>query len=310
MTIGNPDRKHPRVQRYRASVQRELWGTTAIEVAYNYQVGDRLPMTLRMDYLPEEYWNGDNVRDVTQQNFLQTNVPNPFLLSRFSSLQATNPALYARMAGNAFFTNTTVQLNRLLRGPYPQYASVNFANLPLGKQTTHGVEINFTRRFNKGFALSAAYSGNRIRNLEFLNEYDREPTLWQPNANGRPHRITASGLAEIPFGPGRKFANTGVLGAILGGWQVGGTLEYQPGPLLTWGNVFFYGDFDDIAERRPDARSLVQRRRRVRARSGEGTGQLPEARLPVPNRWRQGAEPPAGEHELHANGDAARSQCR
>ena len=238
--------KHPRVQRYRASVQRELWGTTAIEVAYNYQIGDRLPMTLRMDYLPEEYWNGSNVRDLTQQNFLQTNVPNPFLLSRFSSLQASNPALYARMAGNAFFTNTTVQLNRLLRGPYPQYSAVNFANLPLGKQTTHGVEINFTRRFNKGFALSAAYSGNRIRNLEFLNEYDREPTLWQPNVNGRPHRITASGLAEIPFGPGRKFASTGVLGAILGGWQVGGTLEYQPGPLLTWGNVFFYGDFDDI----------------------------------------------------------------
>ena len=122
VTIGNPDRKHPRVQRYRASVQRELWGTTAIEVAYNYQVGDRLPMTLRMDYLPEEYWNGNNVRDVTQQNFLQTNVPNPFLLSRFSSLQTTNPALYARMAGNAFFTATTVQLHRLLRGPYPQYA--------------------------------------------------------------------------------------------------------------------------------------------------------------------------------------------
>src|SRR5688500_11527913 len=245
--IGNADRKHPRVQRYRASVQRELWGTTAIEVAYNYQIGDRLPMTLRMDYLPEEYWNGDNVRNLTQQNFLQTNVPNPFLLSRFSSLQATNPALYARMAGNAFFTATTVQLHRLLRGPSPQYSQVSFANLPLGKQTTHGVEINFTRRFNKGFALSAAYSGNRIRNLEFLNEYDRVPTLWQPNANGRPHRITASGLAEIPFGPGRKFASSGVLGAILGGWQVGGTLEYQPGPLLTWNNnVYFNGDFEDI----------------------------------------------------------------
>ena len=128
---------------------------------------------------------------------------------------------------------------------------LNFANLPLGKQTTHGVEVNFTRRFHKGYALSASYSGNRIRNLELLNEYDRVPTLWQPNVNGRPHRVTASGLAEIPFGPGRKFGGTGVLGAILGGWQVGGTLEYQPGPLLTWGppqnpNVFFYGDFEDI----------------------------------------------------------------
>jgi hypothetical protein len=244
--IGNPDRKHPRVQRYRASVQRELWGTTAIEVAYNYQLGDRLPMTLRMDYLPEQYWNGDNVRNVTQQNFLQTNVPNPFLLSRFASLQTTNPDLYARMAGSAFFTSTTVQLHRLLRGPYPQYSSVSFANLPLGKQTTHGVEVNFTRRLNNGFALNAAYSGNRIRNLEFLNEFDREPTLWQPNANGRPHRVTAGGLAEVPFGRGRRFESTGVLGAIVSDWQVAGTLEYQPGPLLTWGNLFFYGDFDDI----------------------------------------------------------------
>ena len=251
VTISNPDREHPRVQRFRASVQRDLWGTTAIEVAYNYQVGDRLPMTLRMDYLPEEYWNDSNVRDLTQQNFLNTNVPNPFLLSRFSSLQATNPALYARMAGNSFFTNTTVQQNRLLRGPYPQYNGLSFSNLPLGKQTTHGLEINFTRRFTKGFALSAAYAGNRIRNLELLNEFDREPTLWQPNANGRPHRITASGLAEIPLGPGRKFVREGVLAAILGGWQVGGTLEYQPGPLLTWGNVFFYGDLDDIASDDP-----------------------------------------------------------
>jgi hypothetical protein len=176
-------------------------------------------------------------------------VPNPFHITRFSPLQASNPALYARMAGNAFFTSTTVQLHRLLR-PFPHMSAGNnglvFANLSLGKQTTHGVEINFTRRFSKGFALSAAYSGNRILNLEFLNEYDRVPTLSQPNVNGRPHRVTASGLAELPFGAGRKFATTGVLGAIVGGWQVGGTLEYQPGPLLTWGNVFFNGDFEDI----------------------------------------------------------------
>src|SRR5687767_15573600 len=54
-TIGNPDRKHPRVQRYRASVQRELLGTTAIEVAYNYQLGVRLLMTLCIDYLTASY---------------------------------------------------------------------------------------------------------------------------------------------------------------------------------------------------------------------------------------------------------------
>jgi hypothetical protein len=248
VTITDANREHPRVQRYRLSVQRELWGTSAIEVAYNYQIGDRLSMTRREDYLPEEYWNKSNVRDLTQQNFLQQNVQNPFRLSVFAPLQTSNPALYSRLANNSFFTATTVQLHRLLRGPFPQYNSFSYSNLPIGENRTHGVEINFTRRFSNGFALSAAYSGNRIRNLEFLNEYDREPNLWQPNANGRPHRITANGLAEVPYGTGRKYGSEGgVLPAIFGDWQVGGTLEYQPGPLLTWGNVFFYGDYDDIA---------------------------------------------------------------
>jgi hypothetical protein len=31
------------------------------------------------------------------------------------------------------------------------------------------------------------------------------------------------------------------LDLFLGGWQVGVTYEYQPGPLIDWGNVFYYG---------------------------------------------------------------------
>ena len=34
---------------------------------------------------------------------------------------------------------------------------------------------------------------------------------------------------------------------MLGGWQTSGTYEYQPGALLDWDNIFFYGDFEDIA---------------------------------------------------------------
>jgi hypothetical protein len=251
VTLNNPDREHPRVQRYRLSLQRELWGTTVFEAAYNYQVGDRLGVTIRQDYLPEEYWNSTNVRDTTQAALLNSNVPNPFHISRFAALQTTDPELYARLAATPTFTANNVQLHRLLRGSFPQNTSVSFANLPLGKQTTHGVELKLTRRFANGFSVSGSYSGNRIRNLELLNEFDREPNLWQPNANGRPHRFTANGIAEFPFGSGKPFANTGVLAAILGGWQVGSTVEYQPGPLLTWGNVFFYGDFEDIPLENP-----------------------------------------------------------
>ena len=74
------------------------------------------------------------------------------------------------------------------------------------------------------------------------------PTQWVTSQNARPHRITLNGVYELPFGRGRAFLNDGGwLGKILGGWQTGQTFEWQPGPLLQFGNVFYYGDVDDIA---------------------------------------------------------------
>ena len=41
--------------------------------------------------------------------------------------------------------------------------------------------------------------------------------------------------------------------AMLGGWQLGGTFEYQPGALLEFNqDVFFNGDTDDIAKDDPE----------------------------------------------------------
>ena len=50
---------------------------------------------------------------------LNTNVPNPYNIKNFASLQTTNPLLYGFMASNSFFTSTTIRKNQLLR-PFPQ----------------------------------------------------------------------------------------------------------------------------------------------------------------------------------------------
>ena len=41
------------------------------------------------------------------QSLLQQQVPNPFYIGNFASLQTSNPALYARMASNSLFTART-----------------------------------------------------------------------------------------------------------------------------------------------------------------------------------------------------------
>ena len=74
--------------------------------------------------------------DITlAQSLLQQQVTNPFNIANFASLAATNPELYKRMAGNAFFTAATVQRQALLRG-YPQLSGLAYSNLPLGVVTS------------------------------------------------------------------------------------------------------------------------------------------------------------------------------
>ena len=118
-----------------------------------------------------------------------------------------------------------------------------------GAARTHALELNFQRRFAQGFMLNASYTRMFQENRTFLdNEFETEPTIWYPSDTARPHRFTATGIYELPFGQGRAYLQTGILNHILGGWQVAVTYEFQPGPLLAWGSIFYRGDLDTFAE--------------------------------------------------------------
>ena len=93
---------------------------------------DEVSATIRQDYLPEQYWNGDNTRNTTANTFLTANVTNPFNIANFASLRTTDPVLYNRLASNSFFRSATIQRNRLLRA-FPQMTNLSYSNLPLGR---------------------------------------------------------------------------------------------------------------------------------------------------------------------------------
>jgi hypothetical protein len=227
----------------------------AIEVAYVGSFADSVDLTVREDVLASQYWNHTPTRNAALATANNTNLPNPFFIGNLSGLRSSNPALYNQLAAQALFTSPTIQKHRLLR-PSPHMSVGNglqAAAMPLGKVRTHAVELAFQRRFSQGLSLNAAYVGMRAEEwLNIINEYDMAPTSWVTTQNARPHRVTLSGVYELPFGRGRAFLNGGgVLGKILGGWQTGQTFEWQPGPLLQFGNVFYYGNIDDIAVDNP-----------------------------------------------------------
>jgi hypothetical protein len=82
--------------------------------------------------------------------------------------------------------------------------------------------------------------------LTFSNEFDPVPT-WYPSNSARPQRVTVNGFYELPAGKGKRFLHSGVPAAVLGGWEVAATWEYQSGDLLSFPNIYYYGDFNHLS---------------------------------------------------------------
>ena len=107
-TFGRYDRVHPRVQRWRVGIQRELGSNMLVEASYWGQYADRLFVTTRLDALPEQYWNTTNTRNNALATSLNQQVPNPFHISNFESLRSSDPTLYQHLSTLAQFTSPTI----------------------------------------------------------------------------------------------------------------------------------------------------------------------------------------------------------
>jgi hypothetical protein len=199
----------------------------------------------KLDALPQQYWATANVRNDAIATNLNQNVPNPYYIGNFSSLQASNPVIYQALASRGFFTSTTIRKNQLLR-PFSQMSGLTQTG-PYGESKIHSLEAVVQRRFAQGFTINANFTGLHERDRDFYyNEFDPSPT-WRQSNNGVPYRFAATGIYELPFGKTKWLARSGIWNALSGGWQVAAAWEWQPGPLLDWGNVFYNGNLSNIS---------------------------------------------------------------
>jgi len=240
------DSTRARQQRWRAGVQRQLGPSMVVEVAYSGAYSDRVGVSRSLNPLPAQFWaDGLQRNDVIASN-MNANVTNPFRLTNFADLQASNRVLYDALSRLGFFTSSSARKNQLLR-PYPHLTGLTDSTAPVGAARSHEFDVKFERRFAKGFNLNVGYTALRVREADyFANEFDSGPG-WRTSNEGRPQRFLATGIMELPFGRGRALLKTGLPNHILGGWQVGLTYEYQPGQLLNFSNLFYYGKLSDIA---------------------------------------------------------------
>jgi hypothetical protein len=110
-----------------------------------------------------------------------------------------------------------------------------------GKSRYHGLQVKVDRRFNHGFLLTNSYTLSRSRDLANENGGVGTPIdfdlSWARSNYDRLHNYTLTGLYELPWGPNKRWLSEGMLGKLIGGWQVSGIFVAQSGvPLTITGN--------------------------------------------------------------------------
>ena len=210
--------------RYQVGFQRELPGGFVVEAAYVGNYGYDIEIVQNINALPNEYLNGDNSRTpamIANNAFLTGSVANPF----------------AGLLPGTSFNNATIARSQLLR-PYPQFGDIRTTNND-GKSWYSSAQVGVQKRFSRGYTFGLSYTYSHwMQATEYLNAADARPTKMISDLDV-PHRLTLSGILELPFGKGRRFASgaEGALNAIIGGWQLQGVYTFQSGFAIPFGAV-------------------------------------------------------------------------
>ncbi|HET8647040.1 MAG TPA: hypothetical protein VFO85_16205, partial [Vicinamibacteria bacterium] len=226
-TVVPSERKTPHYVRWQAGFQRDLGRGWVVEALYVGSRGRNLPVTRELNALPMQFLSTSRTRDTAHETLLSAPVTNPF--------QGLLPG--------TGLNGPTIPRRQLLL-PFPQFlvganngAVSGTGTISVGTEEYVGSDtydagtIRVEKRFASGNSLLATYTRSRLRDrLNYLNPADGQ-LEDRVSPNDRPHRVTAGATFRLPFGKDQKWGGswTGVAQAVLGGWSLSGTYQYQTG---------------------------------------------------------------------------------
>jgi len=212
-------RNHPLayVSNWTLSIQRMVTSTLMVEGAY---VGSKITHL---------FWNRQNNQD------------SPLLLPLGNQLlqPVANPFIGQIKTGA--LSGPTITLRQALR-PYPQYLDVLIFRDPYGDSEYESATLRVEKQYARGLTFSAGYTFSKaIASTGESNTWVVGPSnaLYNPKynrsleANDLTHRLVLSYVWDTPIGIGKPYLSHGVVGRVLGNWEVTGITVIQGGrPIL------------------------------------------------------------------------------
>jgi len=230
--------ERPYSHQWNITVDRELGRQMSLSVAYVGSAGRRLPSSIvPLNAIDPSYLAlQDRLNDQFTPGMTSLNgVPLPY------------PGWVEQMTGCA------PSVAQALR-PYPQYCSnLQGLNENKGESNYNSMQLKLEKRFSKGTYALVSYTLSKLKESASPNtqrgnsdnlsavispfEQDRNYTISQSDT---PHVLSAAFVYELPFGSGKRYANTSnaVLNGFIGGGQLSTIYKYQSAPPMYFRSTF------------------------------------------------------------------------
>src|SRR5581483_6146733 len=192
ISFYNQKPRSPYNQRWSFGIQRNLPGSFLFEANYVGSRGSELLISRNLDGTPLEFLSPTRVRNMTVITRLGQQVPNPF----------------AGLIPGTSLNNATISVNNLLH-PYPQFTGLSEMTND-GYSWYHSLQTRVEKRFSHNYTIMGSWTWSKNMSATgFLNAADLRPERVI-SADDRTHRVTVSGVYDLPFGRGQKvLANPG-----------------------------------------------------------------------------------------------------
>ena len=129
--------------------------------------------------------------------------------------------------------------------PFPQFSDVQIQSPTFGNSRYYAGMVRYQKRYSRGLSLGGHYTWSRFftdandpgstlgnNGNPYSNAYNRGAD-WGNAANDIRHRFSLSGVYELPFGKGKRWASTGPARFVIGDWSISGVATVQTGPPCT-----------------------------------------------------------------------------
>jgi hypothetical protein len=182
----------------------------------------------------------------TSSNFTSSSFVNPL------GAYTANPFTPAGTgSGGGLAGDPTRQANSIAAGLPANFFRANpdmlggaFATGNRGSSKYNSMQLQYRRRLSGGLQFDANYAvGRGYLSEHFSFRVPRELLRATGGEGDVSHAFKATGVYELPFGHGRRYANSinKALDYFVGGWQMSGTTRIQTGRLADLGNVRVVG---------------------------------------------------------------------